>query len=236
MCRPCPTQKHARSDTHRKIGGVIRTCEYEDCSEAHLARGMCGYHYRQWRRKGGGAKPCTIEGCKNPSESVGMCPAHRERVRRRKPTDTQIRQWRKPEELLERNEFGHKKCIHCSEWLPESSFSKGTSRDGLQGRCKSCVKWVHVEKTYNITKRGYEQLLATQGGGCMICGKTEEGGARFHIDHDHSCCPKGGSCGDCVRGILCSDCNTGIGLFYDNPDLLRCAAAYVETHTKTGVI
>lgn len=33
-------------------------------------------------------------------------------------------------------------------------------------------------------------------------------------------------------GWLCAQCNTGLGMFRDNPDVLRRAAAYVETRRK----
>lgn len=33
------------------------------------------------------------------------------------------------------------------------------------------------------------------------------------------------SCGKCVRAILCSPCNTGLGLFKEDVDLLKRAAA-----------
>jgi hypothetical protein len=49
---------------------------------------------------------------------------------------------------------------------------------------------------------------------CDICGKRltrRHRGAWPIIDHQHTCCPGGSSCGKCVRGVLCQDCNTKVG-------------------------
>jgi hypothetical protein len=65
-----------------------------------------------------------------------------------------------------------------------------------------------------------------QGSECEICGRTENGTTktgsqrRMHLDHDHAT-------GE-FRGWLCNACNTGIGMFRDNPDLLRAAIGYLR--------
>jgi len=58
---------------------------------------------------------------------------------------------------------------------------------------------------------------------CEICGKP----TRLVRDHDHACHDKK-MCTKCFRGWLCGDCNTGLGFFYDKPELLRAAATYLE--------
>lgn len=58
---------------------------------------------------------------------------------------------------------------------------------------------------------------------CMVCHRTPTG---LSIDHDHST----GS----VRGVLCGDCNRAIGLFRDDPELMRRAADYVERPPISG--
>jgi hypothetical protein len=61
---------------------------------------------------------------------------------------------------------------------------------------------------YGLSRERFDALLEFQGGGCAICGAAEAGyGRRWHIDHDHGCCPGERACGQCVRGILCLTCN-----------------------------
>lgn len=79
---------------------------------------------------------------------------------------------------------------------------------------------------HGITEAEYEARLAEQGGGCLLCGDTH----RLHIDHDHSHCPGQYGCAECFRSILCSRCNTGLGMFRDDPELLRKAALYTESY------
>lgn len=88
---------------------------------------------------------------------------------------------------------------------------------------------------YRISLERYKEMLAEQGGRCAICGAESPDDirlGRFHVDHDHSCCPRSGSCGKCVRGLLCRGCNTALGNFRDNPDVLASALAYLLSHGK----
>ena len=78
-----------------------------------------------------------------------------------------------------------------------------------------------LRRTFGITAAEYDAILASQGGGCAICGSGvgDGRGHRLHVDHDHDT-------GE-VRGILCASCNLGIGKFLDSPELLRRAADYL---------
>ena len=77
----------------------------------------------------------------------------------------------------------------------------------------------------------YDQIYIDQKGKCAICGSKDTGRKSdkyFQIDHDHSCCKGGKSCGKCIRGLLCANCNNGLGRFRDNIELLKNAIAYLE--------
>mgnify|MGYP000094078581 FL=1 len=64
-------------------------------------------------------------------------------------------------------------------------------------------------------------MLEAQDYKCAICGNEDEvEGRRLAIDHCHST-------GD-VRGLLCGKCNRGLGLFYDNQELLNKAIQYLK--------
>ena len=70
-----------------------------------------------------------------------------------------------------------------------------------------------IKYKYAITYDDYDVMLEQQGGGCAICGSQESGGrGRFHVDHDHSCCPSQKTCGKCIRGLLCYACNTKLSI------------------------
>lgn len=80
----------------------------------------------------------------------------------------------------------------------------------------------------------YEAQMKKQGNKCIICGRHAEADERFHIDHDHNCCPGRRSCGKCVRGILCSKCNLRLG-FPEDSDWVSKAQEYL-TNWKLGVL
>ena len=93
----------------------------------------------------------------------------------------------------------------------------------------------HLKKYYRKTaisrhamdEDEYQELLASQKGGCAICGAPPLEGRHLDIDHDPSCCPGVFSCGNCIRGLLCVRCNRALGMFADNKDFLKAALEYL---------
>lgn len=73
----------------------------------------------------------------------------------------------------------------------------------------------HRKSRYGIDDATVKALLRAQDGMCKICGCKPA----TDIDHNH----KTGQ----VRSLLYGDCNRGLGLFHENPDLLRSAVAYL---------
>jgi len=65
---------------------------------------------------------------------------------------------------------------------------------------------------------GYEELLASQGGVCAICGSSPKT-KRLNIDHDHKTME--------VRGLLCHKCNRALPDWVTST-WLRAAADYLE--------
>lgn len=123
-----------------------------------------------------------------------------------------------------------KVCFRCKVLKPAAEFGLNSiARSGLSSWCKECNRGRSKYRGRNV-KYGkptdwYESEFAARNGACDICGEAK---ISLCVDHDHSCCPSGRSCGSCVRGLLCAPCNKGIGHLSDNPALLRAAADYLE--------
>lgn len=83
---------------------------------------------------------------------------------------------------------------------------------------------------YGISKEEFIELWNLQSGKCAICFRefNSEDKRTVHIDHDHFCCPPGGSCGNCVRGLLCMNCNLLLGYTGDSVELLQIAIDYLN--------
>ena len=88
----------------------------------------------------------------------------------------------------------------------------------------------YLGKWFNLTLDDYERMLAEQGGKCAnrACDRASSAGHRFHVDHDHACCPGRASCGKCVRGLLCSSCNQALGNVRDDLAKLHGLVDYLE--------
>jgi hypothetical protein len=135
-----------------------------------------------------------------------------------------------------------KYCPDCGEERSTEEFYKNLAQSsGFSSYCKKHerlrrkgyrdgeLEWKrYLKRNYNISAKEYYELLENQGGGCAICGMTEEElGQHLSVDHNHRCCPqRKKSCGMCVRGLLCPNCNNGLGRFQDNPELLLKAFEY----------
>lgn len=118
-----------------------------------------------------------------------------------------------------------KKCSKCKIEKPLESFHKNIrAPEGRHYHCKSCRKEESLIQ-YNLTISSYDKLVKLQGNKCAICGTSEPKGTstlnRWYVDHNHET-------GE-VRGLLCSPCNTGLGNFYDNAEVLRRAAKYLDS-------
>ncbi len=125
-----------------------------------------------------------------------------------------------------------KVCSCCKETKPLTEF--GPRKNGLQPYCYPCTRiksrewyshnkerarWKDIKRRYDLTQEEYQSLLTKQEGVCAICSKE----ASLVIDHCHE---RG-----VVRGLLCIACNSGLGGFYDDPDLLLGAADYLRRLT-----
>lgn len=99
---------------------------------------------------------------------------------------------------------------------------------GTRGLCGGhySISW-----KYGLTPVQIAELINGKDGICPICRVVVIATGRntgWHIDHDHTCCPSGGSCGKCVRDAVCARCNMLLGNADDSPETLRRAADYLE--------
>ena len=89
----------------------------------------------------------------------------------------------------------------------------------------------HNLRRYGLTDEIYNELSKKQDHKCAICHKEETAKQRHSnlikrlaVDHCHTT-------GD-IRGLLCSRCNMGIGMLFDNEELLKNAVSYLESYKE----
>lgn len=104
---------------------------------------------------------------------------------------------------------------------PEPRKRRPTKRQPRHGRASRRSTWL---KRYQLTPAQYDAMLAAQGGVCAICRSL--GKRRPCVDHCHAT--------GAIRGLLCNRCNSGIGHFFDRPDLLIAAVAYLERGARVA--
>ena len=130
-----------------------------------------------------------------------------------------------------------KQCIKCKQHkLLEDYYPHKSSKNGLQGACKECVKaksrlwntnnkdqkhYQSVKAKYNIDKDQYFNKLKAQQYKCAVC--EEKLVERPHVDHCHNT--------GLVRDLLCRYCNLLLGYAKDNEKTLQNAIKYLQKHT-----
>lgn len=78
----------------------------------------------------------------------------------------------------------------------------------------------HYKRKFGITLEERAEMLAAQGGRCLIC-KTDKPTRRgWCIDHDHV--------SGAIRGVLCAPCNSFIGMAKESTAVLENAITYIE--------
>lgn len=104
---------------------------------------------------------------------------------------------------------------HCPQGHEYTDDNVYLRKDGSRV-CAACSASRARENRYGLSEEEYADLLSEQSHACAICSERMDPAC---VDHDHET-------GE-VRGLLCSPCNTGLGLFRDDPELLRAAIAYL---------
>lgn len=113
----------------------------------------------------------------------------------------------------------------------------GHARDQAQSRVDDPVRVLrgNLYSNFRLSLERYLEILESQDNRCAICltaAPRDIRTNRFHVDHDHACCPGRKSCGQCIRGLLCHACNTALGNFGDDIERLRRASEYLAKHRE----
>lgn len=166
---------------------------------------------------------CKVAECDRQNYARGYCKAHYARMWRYGTTEIKrpIATWARKFE----------RCIQCgTDTIPH--VGKGLCRDCAQQKYSAGYRTKTRKrelKRYNLTPEQFDEMWEIQGGRCLIClrmpkakmiMKGQKLSHALHIDHDHQT--------NRVRALLCESCNRGLGFFFDDPDLLLAAAAYLQ--------
>ncbi|MGW7086485.1 endonuclease domain-containing protein [Streptomyces sp. NPDC054871] len=203
-------------------------------SDKHaFTKGMCRTHYSQVHRgrtpsrvqRGptaeGSHRSCRFNGCERVVSAKGLCTGHYQQQASGRPL-TPLRRRRDNATYQAMIESGIVECLGCGASKPRSEYSTVNRAGAPRPYCKPCNSERVRLSHYNVTKDFIDRLWKYQGECCAICGSGDAETRTPHIDHNHTCCKVGRSCGACVRGLVCSNCNAyGLAWYEALPDHLR---------------
>lgn len=139
-------------------------------------------------------------------------------------------------------------CSKCGKTLGRGSFGRTYSKrgnpDGRRLECRTCTntrlrsyydesastkKFAYkLKERYGMTVEEYLSLLESQGGGCAICGTTQNHGRRLAVDHCHET--------GVNRGILCDECNFAVGKVKNDPAIALSLVKYLQAASDFLVV
>lgn len=232
-----PVRKHPRRlsslgpDDDKTFTKTCPTCGRSftfDRQRGQSSRTYCSLECRNPRLRPD--KPrCSVDRCGKPVKARGWCDAHYIR-------------WLKTGSIQLKGRESTGKCYHCGAAIAPprrlycSQLCMYRDKNGLvevERSCPTCGElfkgtdnlkkfYCNAEcaaeyrrhKRYGITPAQAREM--NPAGTCQICGAA----VALVIDHCHDT--------GAVRGLICSPCNVGVGMFRDDPSLMRKAIAYLR--------
>lgn len=181
----------------------MKICSEEGCTRPFLARGLCKYHYEEWKKSDtfyynvpACKEECSFPECGRPQRSNGFCHAHVNQLNKGK--DLSPLKLPKPK-------------VKCQ-------FDNCVNIEYCKGYCRSHYMQLWEGKPVRALE-----------GICDIC----KGWAPLVSDHDHDCCQTNRNrCGKCERGFLCQTCNLTLGRVNDDIGILENMIEYLEKHKE----
>ena len=154
------------------------------------------------------------------------------RCRTTKPLSEFYPLYGKQLEIGMRNGRTHK--AHCKKCNTAEGADYKRRNPEARKRYSISRRKATIRQKYGLSEEDYFRILKEQGGHCAICPRTDgrrkqrkQTPTKFHfaVDHDHDT--------GVTRGLLCDTCNRALGMFLDDPALLRSAISYLEKHGKS---
>ena len=186
-----------------------KECRVIGCEREILAKGYCGGHYQQVKR---GEYPAPIRRrmkagavchCGEVAHRLDLCREHFNEYMRNNP-----RPDRAPKGPY----------IPVYTECPVTGCDGPVTKKGFLCRVHRTWAW-----KYGIPYENVPGLLESPTCSNAACLSTLD----LVMDHDHSCCSRNKTCGNCNRGFLCRRCNTALGMLRDDPTVIQGLLAHL---------
>lgn len=202
-CRLCGSLFEPTARAGLRGGKIAELCSGADCRRAYYRAAA-----RKYREKVAATRsiPVCLE-CQSSFEKTGNRRYCSESCR-----ITALLRRRRESEYNPLDRF----CLRCGTAIE--------ARSGKRLYCSAGCRNAANGEAERFRLKGLSPALA-QVKECALCGADDRS---LVIDHDHDCCPGQKACGRCFRGMLCHGHNVALGLFGEDPELLRRAAQYIE--------